>query len=373
MTVVGRALFATLVAAASAATIAAVSFAGVEAGQPDTGRRRRVNPGRTCPGECADPPAGRTCNDTRVPDKYANDPACTRMPCTESVTADLFPPPVELSAAPAAGKRVAETTPGFGFNASRVFHSLYLPPEWANASTSATYPIIVEYSGNTILPSEGNWTSHGWGISQGRGFIWVVLPFISGRYPNQTQPAHAATACMQRMYHGCAPESCGIFPYNDEMKPLCRAPHPAFDVQPTIDYAVATVAWLTQRYRGDPAKVLITGHSRGSLATTYIGLHDDRIAKLWTAFAPIAHFDGAHVTSTFPPCTPRLPALPSLPPPHPTPLSLYHTDLPFLIAPPRRPERHCRRCKGAAPTLGPPPRLRRRRVRRRHWASDGVP
>ena len=60
--------------------------------------------------------------------------------------------------------------------------------------------------------------------------------------------------------------------------------------------AIATVNFLVQRFNGDPGKVLITGHSRGSLSTMFIGLHNDRIAKLWTAFAPIAHFDGAHVT-----------------------------------------------------------------------------
>ena len=253
---------------------------------------------RTCPGECKAPPGGRTCT-TTVPAKYSSDPACAQMPCTESVPADLRPPPV-LRAPPAAGRRVAETTPGLGYNTSRVFHSLYLPPDWANDS-AVKYPVIVEYSGNTILPSEGNWSSHGWGISRGEGFIWVVLPFISGRYPNMSDSEHAATACSQRMYHGCSPESCDIFPYNKRMQKLCHPPHPHFDVTPTIEYAEATVNWLVQSYRGDPTKVLITGHSRGSLATNYIGLHNDRIAKLWTAFAPIAHYDGAHVTSTFPP------------------------------------------------------------------------
>ena len=264
-------------------------------GQGELGSVRGDPEDRTCPGECRKPPAGRTCAGS-VPAKYADDPVCSKMLCTESVPADLSPPPILFGTAAAAGKKVAQTTPGLGYNTSRVFHSLYLPPDWVSNS-SASYPIIVEYSGNTILPSEQNWTNHGWGIGQGQVFIWVVLPFISGRSPTLSAAANAAAACNQRCYHGCAPEACDLFPYDGPMHLLCQKPYPHFDPEPTIDYAIATVNYLVQRYSGDPDKVLITGHSRGSLSTMFIGLHNDRIAKLWTAFAPIAHFDGAHVTS----------------------------------------------------------------------------
>ena len=242
---------------AAAAAVAAASTTAAAA----------ASPGRTCPGECKDPPAGRRCN-APVPAKY-DIPICSHMPCTESVPADLFPPPTLFGTAPAAGQMVAQTTPGFGYNTSRVFHSLYLPPDWANSSVK--YPLIVEYSGNTILPQEQGWTSHGWGISQGKHFIWVILPFLSGRYPNMSAAAHAATACNQRCYHGCAPEACDVFPYS-KMERLCHHPHPHFDAVPTVDYAAATVKFLVHHYSADPAKVLITGHSRGSLSTNYIGL-----------------------------------------------------------------------------------------------------
>ena len=183
-----------------------------------------------------DDPEGRTCPGSgSVPAKYAENPVCSKMPCTESIPADLSLPPVLFgsAAAAAAGKRVAQTTPGLGYNTSRVFHSLYLPPDWVDNS-SAKYPIIVEYSGNTILPSDQNMTAHGWGIGQGKVFIWVVLPFISGRSPTLSAAANAAAACSQRWYHGCAPECCDISPFS-EMHQLCQAPHPNYDPQPTID------------------------------------------------------------------------------------------------------------------------------------------
>jgi hypothetical protein len=219
-------------------------------------------------------------------------PACDNMPCTESIRADLAPPPILFNASPAAGQMVVQTTEGLGYDPSRVFHSLYLPPDWV-PNSSVKYPLIVELSGNTVLPSDTNSTSHGWAIGQGKAFIWVILPYLSGN-------DNTSLTCNQREYWGCAPESCHGTPYN-KIKQLCQPPHPHFNVVPTVNYTIATVNMLLERYNGDASKVLLTGHSRGSLATNYIGLHDDRIAELWTAFAPIAHYDGAKKTSTFPP------------------------------------------------------------------------
>ena len=48
-------------------------------------------------------------------------------------------------------------------------------------------------------------------------------------------------------------------------------------------------------WSGDPARVLLTGHSRGAIACNYIGLHDDQIAKLWRAMVPFSHYDDAHI------------------------------------------------------------------------------
>lgn len=45
-------------------------------------------------------------------------------------------------------------------------------------------------------------------------------------------------------------------------------------------------------FGGDPDRVLITGWSRGAIATNAIGLHDDDTSKLFRAFIPYSHLDG---------------------------------------------------------------------------------
>ena len=42
---------------------------------------------------------------------------------------------------------------------------------------------------------------------------------------------------------------------------------------------------------GDPAQVILVGHSRGSIACDHIGLHNDEIARLWRAMIPFSHYD----------------------------------------------------------------------------------
>ena len=164
------------------------------------------------------------------------------MPCTESVPADLVAPAVEFNTTAAPGKLVTQTTPGFGYDPNRVFHLIYLPPDWAN-NTNKTFPIIVEYSGNTQLPQDIGGHTHGWGIGQGQTFIWVVLPFLSGRERNVTA-RDPATACNQRCYHGCSPLVCNDTPWVPKVESHCggkgytRIP---FDPDPTIDYALATM------------------------------------------------------------------------------------------------------------------------------------
>lgn len=221
---------------------------------------------------------------------------CPTMPCTEDVPADLVAPPVQFNTTAAPGKLVAQTTPGFGYDPNRVFHLIYLPPDWVN-NGSKTFPIIAEYSGNTLLPQDIAAHTHGWGIGQGQTFIWVVLPFISGRERNLTE-RDPATACNQRCYHGCSPSVCNDTPWFPKVESDCGGKHYTripFDADPTIDYALATMELLVKEYAGDATKTIITGHSRGSLASMYFGLYNDRMSALWTAFAPIALFDGANV------------------------------------------------------------------------------
>jgi hypothetical protein len=164
---------------------------------------------------------------------------------------------------------------GLGYNKTRVFHSLYLPPSWSIASSREVrsslakrkkgkgkgkgkilWPVIVEYSGNGILPQDdGNWTSNGWGISQGKGFILVVLPFISAASSEAATKSNRLSACNQRWWWGCSPEACDL--YNDRG---CLPSTPAyFDPAPTVEYAIAAVKMVIEKYHGDPNRILLTG------------------------------------------------------------------------------------------------------------------
>ena len=45
-------------------------------------------------------------------------------------------------------------------------------------------------------------------------------------------------------------------------------------------------------YGGDPERVVVTGWSRGAIATGAIGLYNDATSKLFKAFVPYSHLDG---------------------------------------------------------------------------------
>ncbi|MCC9605097.1 hypothetical protein LOC68_24670 [Blastopirellula sp. JC732] len=165
----------------------------------------------------------------------------------------LTVPPVS-SGAPAPGKRVAITSPEYA--GTEVRHYVYLPPDWEkNRST----PIIFEYTGN-YYPASGSTgrpedAALGYGLSGGR-YIWVSLPYV-----NQQGTANEPTW------------------WGDEAA--------------TIQYAKVNVPRIIQQFGADPNAVFLCGFSRGAIGVNYLGLHDDEIAKLWTAFVTHDHFDGA--------------------------------------------------------------------------------
>jgi hypothetical protein len=171
------------------------------------------------------------------------------------------------------------------FAGSKVAHALYLPPTWTNSSR-AKLPMIVEFSGNGIVPADSNWTVNGWGLSQGKGYIWLVLPFVSA--------FRGSATCNQRNWFGCDPSACDLYngPAFDRICGHNTTADSHFNPAPTVSYATQAVRMVMQKYNVDPARVLLTGHSRGALAVNYIGLHNDQIAALWTAFAPTSHYDG---------------------------------------------------------------------------------
>ncbi len=164
-----------------------------------------------------------------------------------TVATDLTLPPISAGD-PAPGKRVLLSLPSYA--GTDVKHALYLPTDWERGKT---YPVIVEYAGNTRTVADGS-SCMGYGISGGKGFIWLCLPYVSADRKRDMD-----------LWWG--------------------------DVEATVAYAKEAVPAICKQWGGDPNAVILTGHSRGAIACNYIGLHDDEIAKLWRAMAPCSHYD----------------------------------------------------------------------------------
>lgn len=163
--------------------------------------------------------------------------------------------PIMTDEAPGAGRRVRQVAPEY--EGTEVYHSLYLPVEW---KPSGKYPLIVEYTGNKFPAGKGSGevkdANLGYGMSGGRGFIWVTMPYVEkGRRQNEVK------------WWG--------------------------DRQATIDYCKLNLPRICEDFGGDPGNVFICGFSRGAIATSYIGLADDEIAALWKGVFTHDHFDGA--------------------------------------------------------------------------------
>jgi hypothetical protein len=182
--------------------------------------------------------------------------AADGSPNLNAVPAMLTVPAVTRSA-PAAGMRVRATTAGWTDKA--VYHALYLPTDWAPGKT---FPVIVEYAGNGGYKNAHGDTSDGsvdgcmmgYGLSGGRGFIWVAMPLVGADGRNADK------------WWG--------------------------DVEATKRYCRDTVAEVCGRFGGDPRRVVLAGFSRGAIACNYIGLHDDEMARLWCGMICHSHYDG---------------------------------------------------------------------------------
>lgn len=175
------------------------------------------------------------------------------------VEPDLIVPEV-TAGEPAAGRRVRQTLPQY--RDTQVYHVLYLPTDWTPHSKKR-WPVIVEYAGNgpykdkygDVSTGEVEGSKLGYGISAGKGFIWLCLPFVNSK-----------ERVNQRQWWG--------------------------DVDATVDYCKQAVRRTCQDYGGDPRAVILAGFSRGAIACGYIGLHDDEVAKLWRGFIAYSHYDG---------------------------------------------------------------------------------
>lgn len=169
----------------------------------------------------------------------------------ESVLPDLITPSV-TEEPPAPGKRVRQTNTSYA--GTKVYHLLYLPTDWKKGEK---YPVIVEYAGNKWETSPGTveGSNLGYGISGGKGVIWICMPFV-----DKENQINAVT------WWG--------------------------DVDATVEYCKETVNRICAEYGGDSSNVFIAGFSRGAIACNYIGLHDDEIATLWRGFICHSHYDG---------------------------------------------------------------------------------
>lgn len=162
--------------------------------------------------------------------------------------------PVMTHDAPAAGKRVRQVAPEYV--GTEVYHSLYLPVDW---KPDGNFPVIVEYTGNKFPPGQGSGevkdANLGYGMSGGRGFIWVVMPYVQeGRKEN------AVT------WWG--------------------------DKQATVDYCKTNLPRICEQFGGDLDNLFVCGFSRGAIGSSYIGLADDEIAAFWKGMFTHDHFDG---------------------------------------------------------------------------------
>jgi len=149
---------------------------------------------------------------------------------------------------PAPGKRVLQSLPQYEDSAVR--HALYLPTDWKKGET---YPVLVEYTGNNGTVKGGK-ACQGFGISGGKGFLWICLPYVSKDGKNDMD-----------WWWG--------------------------DPDLTAAYAKAAITDVCETWGGDPEAVILTGYSRGAIACNYIGLRNDDIAKLWLAMVPASHYD----------------------------------------------------------------------------------
>ena len=189
------------------------------------------------------------------------------LPDLATVPEDLQVPGVVKEPA-SAGRRVQQTTTGW--EGTAVHHAFYLPVDW---KPGGAYPVLVEYAGNggyknafgDVSDGTVGGSRLGYGLSAGRGCIWLCLPFINIK---DGEKSNATT------WWG--------------------------DVAETKRYSIATVRAVGRDWSGDARAVILCGFSRGSIACNYIGLHDDEIAGLWRGFFCYSHYDGVNTRWPYP-------------------------------------------------------------------------
>ena len=170
---------------------------------------------------------------------------------------DLTLPPL-TDQAPQPGKRAAVTPPEYA--GTKVHHLIALPDDWTPdwQAKGKRWPVIAEYTGNYFQTSgstgEVEGAALGYGLARGKA-IWVVLPYVAKDHNKN-----------ERTWWG--------------------------DIDATVGYAKANLPRICAEFGGDPKKVVLCGFSRGAIGVSFLGLHDDEVARLWCGLWAHDHFDG---------------------------------------------------------------------------------
>lgn len=170
---------------------------------------------------------------------------------------DLALPPL-TEQGPQPGKRAAITTREYA--GTKVRHLIALPDDWTPdwKTRGKSWPVIAEYTGN-YFPTSGSTgevegAALGFGVARGKA-IWVVLPYVAKDHQKN-----------ERTWWG--------------------------DIDATVGYAKKNIPRICAEFGGDPQKVVLCGFSRGAIGVSFLGLHDDEVAKLWCGLWAHDHFDG---------------------------------------------------------------------------------
>jgi hypothetical protein len=171
--------------------------------------------------------------------------------------ADLALPPL-TSGEPQPGKRAAVIAPEY--TGTKVRHLIALPDDWTPdwKARGKSWPVIAEYTGN-YFPTSGSTgevegAGLGYGVSRGKA-IWVVLPYVAKDHQKN-----------EITWWG--------------------------DIAATVGYAKTNIPRICAEFGGDPKKVVLCGFSRGAIGVSFLGLHNDDVAKLWCGLWAHDHFDG---------------------------------------------------------------------------------
>jgi len=171
--------------------------------------------------------------------------------------ADLALPPL-TDQGPQPRKRATVIAPEYA--GTKVHHLITLPADWTPdwKARGKSWPVIAEYTGN-YFPTSGSTgevegAGLGYGVTRGKA-IWVVLPYVAKDHQKN-----------EITWWG--------------------------DIDATVGYAKTNIPRICSEFGGDPKKVVLCGFSRGAIGTSFLGLHDDEIAKLWCGLWAHDHFDG---------------------------------------------------------------------------------